>query len=311
MKRHRAARAGGMTAALVGGALLDSRLRDPPNRWHPVAAIGRLVHKLEVRAPSDPAARRRYGMLVAALLPEACGAIALATTATAGRAPGGRYAAEAALLALATSQRTLLDRAIEVAEALERDELEEARRLLAWHLVSRDTSTLDASGVAGAAIESVAENLSDGVVGAWWWFAIGGAPGAWGYRATNTLDAMWGYRNPPYEELGMPAARLDDALNLVPARLTALAILAAARGEGAGAWWRDRGRTESPNAGHPMAAMAGALSVELGKDGHYLLGAEGREANAGDIHRAVSIARHAAWIALVPLTALTAWRWLR
>src|SRR5690606_23633397 len=113
------------------------------------------------------------------------------------------------LLALASSRRTLLARASEVADALERGDLEEARALTATHLVSRDTSMLDDSGVAAAVIESLAENLSDGVVASWFWFAVAGAPGAWAHRAANTLDAMWGYRGQPYEELGMPAARLD------------------------------------------------------------------------------------------------------
>jgi adenosylcobinamide-phosphate synthase len=153
--------------------------------------------------------------------------------------------------------------------------------------------------VAGATIASVAENLSDSVIAPWLWHAVCGVPAAWAYRASNTLDAMWGYRDEPYEDLGAAAALLDDALNLVPARVTALAICMAAVGRGAGAeawrrWRREAGRTVSPNAGHPMAAMAGALDVRLIKRGAYVLGEELREPGVEDIADAVRLARRAA-----------------
>ena len=161
-------------------------------------------------------------------------------------------------------------------------------------LVSRDTTSLPPALVAAAAVESVAENASDSVVAPLLFFAVAGVPGAIAYRAINTLDAMIGYRG-QLEWLGKAAARLDDLANLVPARVTALLLaLAAPLGGGSvrGAlalWARDRRLTESPNAGHPMSAMAGALGVELEKRGHYRLGAGLRAPAPGDIDRAVRI----------------------
>jgi adenosylcobinamide-phosphate synthase len=154
----------------------------------------------------------------------------------------------------------------------------------------------------------VAENLSDGVLGPWLAYAALGLPGAVAYRAVNTLDSMWGYRTEAYVELGWAAARLDDLANLAPARLTALAIAVAAGAlheDGAGAleaWRCDAGVTESPNAGHPMAAMAGALGVRLTKRGTYTLGAGLREPGAEDIGRAIRLARGAAVGAAVMVT---------
>ena len=167
--------------------------------------------------------------------------------------------------------------------------------------MSRDARDLDASEVAGATIESVAENLSDGVIAPWLWYAIGGLPAAWAYRAANTLDAMWGYRDERWLDLGAAAARTDDALNLAPARVTALALCAAAASHGDGAravrhWRLDAGKTASPNAGHPMAAMAGALGVRLGKRGDYVLGDGLRAPRHEDIGQACTLATEAALV---------------
>ena len=191
-------------------------------------------------------------------------------------------------------------RALEVADALDLGDLPEARRLLGYHLVSRPTADLDESEVAGAAIESVAENFGDGVAGPWLAFTLAGPGGAWAYRALNTLDSLWGYRTERYAEFGRPAARLDDLANLVPARAAALAIgVAAERRMRRGAeafevWRRDAGLTDSPNAGQPMAAMAGAIGVTLTKRGQYTLGAGLRAADAADVRLAVAVARDAA-----------------
>ena len=196
---------------------------------------------------------------------------------------------------------SLFAHATEIADALDADDLDEARRLLAWHLVSRDTSALTASEVAGATVESVAENLSDGVVAPWCWFVLGGAPAAAAYRALNTLDGMWGYRTPRYAEFGWAAARGDDIANLLPARMTAAAVVVASGARWSSAlrtWGRDRGQTDSPNAGHPMSAMAGVLGVTLRKRGHYALNEGAREPGADDIRAAVRLADRAAWVAL-------------
>jgi adenosylcobinamide-phosphate synthase len=286
------------------GALLDAKLADPPTRWHPVGLMGRAAHELHMLAPDDPHARRRYGLAVALGLPIASAAAAMTVRAVARRKhPMFGFAVDATLLSLMSSSRTLLVRASQVGAALAADDLETARELVGIHLVSRDTSRFHASEVAAATIESVAENLSDGVIAPWVAYALGGLPLAVAYRAANTLDAMWGYRTPEFEALGEGAARLDDLLNLMPARVAAVAIIAAARSSKSSpgtdaaralrTWRRDAGQTVSPNAGHPMSAMAGALGVRLGKEGVYLLGGEFAPPEARDIARAVTLARRA------------------
>src|SRR5262249_31646910 len=148
-------------------------------------------------------------------------------------------------------------------------------------------------------IESVAENLSDSLVAPLFYYLIGGLPGALAYRAANTLDAMIGYHG-EYEALGKTAARLDDLLNLIPARLSGLLITTAASlglGDGWSALmtiWRDRARTESPNAGWPMSAAAGALRVRLEKVDHYVLGGEYPDPSPEDVRRAVRLCGGAA-----------------
>jgi len=212
------------------------------------------------------------------------------------RLPGG-WVTRGVLLKPLLARRALFAAVAEVHAALAADNLPEARRLLSWHLVSRDTGELGAAEVAGACIESLAENLSDSVVAPLLWFRVGGLSLAALYRYANTADALWGYRTPELEYAGKVAARADDLLNLAPARLTALCALAAAplAGlDGGGAWrtWRrDARKTASPNAGHPMSAFAGALGVRLDKRGVYVLNAAGRAPEAADLLRALSLAR--------------------
>jgi adenosylcobinamide-phosphate synthase len=186
--------------------------------------------------------------------------------------------------------RALRDAAFAVRDALEAGDLERARHGLR-SLCSRDASQLGESDLSAATIESVAENASDSIVAPLLFFAVFGLPGAAIYRTVNTLDAMIGYRG-RFEWAGKASARLDDVLNLVPARVTAWSFMLVAEASGGNlrkgiaTWWRDAGRTESPNAGRPMAAMAGLLGVRLNKQGHYTLGAEHRPARAEDISRA-------------------------
>lgn len=285
--------------AFVLGVALDAAGGDPPTRLHPVGLVGASAQFLQHHAPRTEAARRRYGWVAALGLPlaSAAGASVLQRAARRrGRLLG--LLVEAGLLSLMSSSRTLLRRASEVEAALAAADLEAGRALLATHLVSRDTAMLDASEVAEAAIESVAENLSDGVIAPWVAYAAGGLPLAAAYRAANTLDALWGYRTPEFEALGQGAARVDDALNLVPARLTALSIALAAASEGGvrrswRTWRRDRRQTASPNAGHPMSAMAGALGVRLEKRGAYVLGEDFPPPAPADLGRALRLARRA------------------
>ena len=296
-------------SAFLGALALDMLLGDPPTALHPVGWIGRAVNLVEACAPSSGRSRRRYGIVAATALPLLVAGGALCCVRVASRLGAASNMAESAALDTTFALHTLLRRADEVRRALEAGDLDEARALLRRHLVSRDVSDLTASEIAGAAIESVAENLSDGVVAPWLAYAALGLPGALAYRTINTLDSMWGYRTERYNDLGFAAANIDDAASWVPARVTALAIVAAAAlgGEDTrGAfevWRRDATQTDSPNAGHPMSAMAGALGVVLTKRGLYTLGGDGREPVPSDIVRAIRVARLAGFASAVLVAA--------
>lgn len=248
-------------AGLLLGFAADLALGDPRSR-HPVSGFGKTARALERRlyAPSRPRGAVFAGVLVA-------GTSGLGLAA--GRACRGRPVAETAAVALATwtvlGGTTLAREAGAVEGHLRRGDLAAAREQVT-HLVGRDPESMDAAGVARAAIESVAENTSDAVVAPLLWGAAAGPAGLLGYRAVNTLDAMVGHRSARYERFGWAAARLDDAANLAPARLTAL-LAAALGGRPAAAlraWRRDAHRHPSPNAGPVEAAFAGALGVRLG-----------------------------------------------
>jgi adenosylcobinamide-phosphate synthase len=202
------------------------------------------------------------------------------------------------LLKCCLAWRALDDEAAQVEAALASGDLA-AARLALRSLVSRETAALDTGQVAAAAIESVAENLGDSLVGPALAFAFAGLGGAFAYRWLNTADAMIGYRG-RYEWAGKPAARLDDVANLLPARLAAALLLAAGgdRGAGLAVLRRDRGATASPNAGWPMAAMAGLLGRALEKPGHYRLNAAAPPPEVGDIAAARAVAGRA-WLLLL------------
>jgi len=202
--------------------------------------------------------------------------------------------------ALAT--RSLLDEASAVIRALEVNDLDLARRRLA-RIVGRDTAHLDEQEISRAVIETLAESACDGIVAPLFWLAVGGVSGAMSYKAINTLDSMIGHPEPPYRYFGRAAARLDDTANFIPARLTALGIVAAAKIHGLDAegarqiWRRDGNKHASPNAGQSEAAMAGALGIRLGGASSYdgrphnapLLHAEGRPASVRDARAALSL----------------------
>lgn len=216
---------------------------------------------------------------------------------------------EALALKTMLSVRDLAGAARGVAGELERGRLEAARRAVGHHLVSRPTAALDEGHVASAAVESVAENLTDSCVGPLLFYVVFGLPGAVAYRAVNTADAMIGYRDGALEYFGKVAARLDDLLNLLPARLAALALVVAAPlagAESAQSWTvmrRDHARTASPNAGWTLAAMAGALRIRLEKPGHYTLG-QGPLPGVTDIEVGVRIMRSAALLATIALAGI-------
>jgi adenosylcobinamide-phosphate synthase len=285
--------------ALLLALLLDLVWGDPPNRHHPVAWMGTAIGAARQKAPRKGwLAQLLYGTLLVIGGGLTVFGLGRLLGLVLVRLPGPvGWLAEAVFLKMTFSVRGLARAAEEVDEALEAGDLADARRRLSWHLVSRNTAALTPSQVAAATIESVAENASDGVTSPLFYYALGGLPGALTYRFINTADAMLGYRDSAHEWLGKTSAHVDDVANYAPARISAalFTLAAALLGEDAqGAWrvWRrDAGQTASPNAGHPMSAVAGALGVELEKVGQYRLGAGGRPPAVGDIKRSVRLMR--------------------
>jgi adenosylcobinamide-phosphate synthase len=280
---------------LLLGVALDALVGDP-RRGHPVAAFGRTAAALEKKVYADSRAR---GVLFAAML---VGGAAGGGVVLEKAAPG--RAAKAGVTAVATwavlGGTSLGREGRRMAELLERGELEAARARLS-HLCARDPAGLDEKALARATVESVAENTSDAAVAPLVWGAVAGVPGLLACRAINTLDAMVGYRDERYARFGWASARLDDAVNWLPSRLTGVLAVVCARvvpGDGAREAWRvllrDGGAHPSPNAGRCEAAFAGALGVRLGGANVYggrverrpELG-DGREPEVRDIRRAV------------------------
>jgi adenosylcobinamide-phosphate synthase len=256
---------------------IDAACGEPRDALHPVAWMGRSATWLLQLAPArDVRAQLVFGLGLAVGLPTFWASVARDVGVALSPWPWAAVGVGALLLKSTFAMRALGEAGLAVRRALSVGNIDAARYNLRA-LCSRDASCLDVAHVTAATIESLAENASDSVVAPLFWFAVAGLPGAVFYRAVNTLDAMIGYHG-RYEYLGKAAARLDDALNYVPARLTAglLLVAGAVRGAdvraGRAMLRRDGGRTESPNAGRPMAAMAGLLRVRLEKEGHYSLG---------------------------------------
>jgi adenosylcobinamide-phosphate synthase len=264
-------------AVLALALAIDLLLGEPPALLHPVVWIGRSIAALERVLPQrGPRRQLVAGLLLALAIPGASAAAAAAALALLARWPWLQLTVAAVLLKSAFALRALRRAAYDTRDALVAGRIDDARCALR-SLCSRDAAALDAPALVAATIESVAENTSDSIVAPLCYYALFGVPGAIFYRAVNTLDAMVGYRG-RYEYLGKASARLDDLLNLVPARLTALLLLAAGAlrrkhvAHGLAILRRDGARTSSPNAGRPMAAMAGLLGVQLSKAGDYRLG---------------------------------------
>jgi adenosylcobinamide-phosphate synthase len=262
---------------LLAAILFDQILGEPPEPIHPVVWMGRTIAVCKRLAPArGKVAQFAVGALVAVTVPAGFAAAAILMQAALRVHPAVWFFASAALLKTTFALRALGGAAHVVRNAVAEARTEDAREALGA-LCSRDSRRLDGAALVAATVESVAENASDSFVAPLFWFAIFGLPGAIFYRAANTLDAMIGYRG-RYEWFGKAAARLDDGLNFVPARITAMLLLAAALFQGRNALQgarvlaRDGAATESPNAGRPMAVMAGVLGVELAKPGHYRLG---------------------------------------
>jgi adenosylcobinamide-phosphate synthase len=291
--------------------LVDALAGEPPARLHPTVRMGQWISRGRGRRISrGPLGSFGEGALLLG------GGVAISAGIAALVDRGARafpdpFATVARGVALkpALSLRPLLSAGRQVRSALDAGQLGDARRLLAWHLVSRDTSTLSAAEVAGAAIESIAENLNDSVIAPLLAFRWGGLAAAYAHRMINTADAMLGYRTHELEWFGKASARVDDAVAFVPARVAAALICGLAPVGGGSCRramavaLRDAHRTASPNAGWPMAAMAGALGVRLTKRGHYRLNATARVATPADIGRCCRIVAAAA-VAAAALTDL-------
>lgn len=278
------------TAYVVLTALALDAWFGEPRRFHPLVGFGRLAQTLEQRLHADSRAR---GCLAVALLLTPFTLLALSIDAL----PWGSVF-DVAVLYLAIGWQSLGEHAGRVRDALMRDDLPTARQRVGF-MVSRDTAALDHEDVALATMESVLENGNDAIFGAIFWFVLAGAPGVVLYRLVNTLDAMWGYRNARYLRFGWAAARLDDVLNFIPARLTALSYALVGHFTRALRCWRSQGaQWKSPNAGPVMAAGAGSLGVVLGGAARYHgveqvrppLG-EGCNPHVDDIERALRLIR--------------------
>jgi adenosylcobinamide-phosphate synthase len=289
---------------------------------HPVTWMGRLIAGLERRWNREtlrPRVRRMLGTVAVLLLVGIVGMVALIIDRGLLLLPFGLIGA-AVVASTLVAQRSLYQHVSRVADALESGGIRAAREAVS-HIVGRDTETLDEAGVARAAIESLAENFSDGVVAPVIWMIIAGLPGAAIYKAINTADSLIGHQSPRYQAFGWAAARLDDLINLPASRLSAFLIIAAAavtKESSAPAAWRavrrDARHHRSPNAGYPEAAMAGALDLALAGPRTYdgvlvedaFMGDGRRAAKATDIRAALAVYRCADTILILLIVLLAA-----
>jgi adenosylcobinamide-phosphate synthase len=295
---------------MVAGVVLDALLGEV-RRWHPLVGFGRLASVIE--KTMNRHASQAHGLLgwLLAVVPLTAMAWLLADR--------GGYAVHALLLYFCIGLRSLRDHNVPIAAALARGDLAQARWLTS-RIVSRDTRDAGEADLAKASTESLLENGNDAVFGTLFWFAIAGGPGAILFRLANTLDAMWGYRNARFLRYGWAAARIDDVLNLIPARLTALSyvLLAPTLDGKRRAWhcWRAQAPAwSSPNAGPVMSSGAGALGLSLGGAAVYDGEVEqrpplgmGQPACTADILRAWRLVRNTAllWLAIAAVIAIIA-----
>jgi adenosylcobinamide-phosphate synthase len=293
---------------------------------HPVIWIGQLISFLDKnlnRATQSDASRRICGVAALIVLIAVPASIAFFLETLFSLSPLG-IVASALLASTLLAQRSLASHVKAVADALDRGGLQAGRRAVS-QIVGRDPERLDEAGVSRAAIESLAENFSDGIVAPAFWLGIGGLAGGVAYKAANTADSMIGHRTKRHEAFGWAAARFDDLINLPASRLTALLLVIAAMivpgASAANAWrsvWRDASKHRSPNAGWPEAAMAGALGLSLAGPRVYggvmvedaTMGDGRREANAADIRRALRLYWTADALMIVGFGVLSLWMWL-
>ena len=311
-------------AALIIGSIVDFILGDPRKLWHPVQGIGWVISRLEkILRRLFPAGRRgeRWAgaVLVVLTLLVSVGVPALLLFFLSLVHPLLSFLLSCIFCWQLLAARSLRTESLKVEEALEKEGLEAGRRAVSM-IVGRDTRDLTEEGVIKAAVETVAENTSDGVTAPLFYMMLAGPLGGFAYKAVNTMDSMVGYKNEKYRYFGTCAARLDDAANFIPARLSALFMTAAAflaGYDGKNAWRilkRDRKKHKSPNAAHTEAVMAGALDVQLAGDAWYFgklvrkpfIGDGIRPIERQDIRRACRLEYATALLQLLVLGALKA-----
>ncbi len=284
---------------LICGFVLDMIIGDPYWMPHPIRAVGRLISRLEKLARSGGSLAVN-GVLLGLSVISITAFVSLGVL-TAGYCVNLRLgvAVESVMCCYLIAARCLTVESGKVRRALERGDVEGARKAVSM-IVGRDTSVLDGKGIARAAVETVAENTSDGVTAPIMYIGLFGAVGGFVYKAVNTMDSMIGYKNERYRELGRFAARLDDVLNFIPSRLTAVIMILSAfilRLDGRGAfriWRRDRRKHASPNSAQTESVCAGALGLRLAGDAYYFgelhhkeyIGDPVREIEPRDISRA-------------------------
>ncbi len=301
-------------AVFLGAGLLDEAVGDPEGWPHPVRAFGWIIARLDAARGrvNSPALLRGLGILLALALPLAAGACAWVILRGCGP---WAWIAQVILGAWMLAGRSLREAVQTVAAALSAGDLDAARYAVS-RVVGRDTAHLDEVGVVRAALETLAESLCDGVVAPLFWFVLGGLPGLWAFKAVSTLDSMVGHLEAPWTHFGWASARLDDGLNWVPARITALLIALAAHSQRAlRLAWRDGSKTQSPSAGVVEAAFAGALGVQLGGTNLYdgvpkvgpLLGDPGSRLDGLALGEGLRLARRVNLVALLVGTLLL-WR---
>lgn len=266
-------------AALLTGFLLDACFGDPHHLPHPVRTLGRLIKGLEALLrrllPGGSQGERRGGRLLVVLVLLCTGSVCAAVLMAAGSLGSiWLFAAETVMNYYLLAARSLRDESMKVYVALKEGDTEKARLAVSM-IVGRDTECLDESGIVRAAVETVAENTSDGVIAPLFYLALGGPVAGWLYKAVNTMDSMVGYQTAHYQDFGRAAARLDDAVNFVPSRLCALLMILITALPGydfknaVRIFKRDRLNHKSPNSAQTEAVCAGALKIRLAGDAWY------------------------------------------
>jgi adenosylcobinamide-phosphate synthase len=283
--------------SIILALLIDRWWGEPPASIHPVVWMGYYLKRIGSNLPNHS---RGIALLLGALAWLAGAGLIAAVYGLAGlelaKLPHWLDAVLTALLLKPLFALRLLLREVAAVETALAQGLGPGRERLS-HIVSRDTANLDPDEIRESSLESLAENLSDSVIAPLLWFALFGLPGAAVYRFANTADAMWGYRG-RWEWAGKFAARADDLLNLIPARMTAIALLLLRPNRWQLLWRlpREASRTTSPNSGWPMGAMALTLNVRLRKPQVYALNADGPSPSAADTSSALRLAEIAAWV---------------